>query len=116
MGDRLLAFSVNVSITYQDLFMQYSSPVLSLDGDGQPMVRWNSHDVKHIPPELVEAYKELSNSMQNSHFEMEIHPGTVVLIDNYRWLHGRATIESQYRHMSTVDISDLAYRSRQRKL
>jgi len=114
--DKLLKFPVDVSITYQDRFMQHSSPVLSLDGDGQPMVRWNPHDAKHIPPELLETYEKLSDAMQNSAFELEMIPGTMVLIDNHRWLHGRGPIESKYRHMSTVDISDLAYRSRQRKL
>ncbi|CAK5271049.1 unnamed protein product [Mycena citricolor] len=97
-------------------------PVLSHDSVTGELVqvRWNNDDrsvMNHLDPYLVEAWYEAIRtwhkllSSADSEYWVQLHPGTAVIIDNHRVLHGRSSFTGK-RRMCGAYIGVDEYRSK----
>jgi len=83
-------------------------------------VRWNNDDrsvMNHLQPDLVEKWYDAIRAWNeclkspDSEFWIQLQPGTAVLIDNHRVLHGRSSFDGE-RRMCGAYIGVDEYRSK----
>ncbi|KAF8340291.1 uncharacterized protein EI90DRAFT_2966067 [Cantharellus anzutake] len=83
-------------------------PIITTRGGEPSMIRYNNDDrsvIKHMAPEDVApwyVYRALASwdrvlSSPDSEYWFQLQPGTVVVIDNHRVLHGRAEFTGKRR-------------------
>ncbi|KXN91691.1 Trimethyllysine dioxygenase [Leucoagaricus sp. SymC.cos] len=83
-------------------------------------VRWNNDDrsvMNHLQPESVEKWYEAIRAWNkclkspDSEYWVQLQPGTAVVVDNHRVLHGRSAFDGK-RHMCGAYVGVDEYRSK----
>jgi len=83
-------------------------------------VRWNNDDrsvLNHIAPELVDKYYDALRAWYetitspDSEYWVQLQPGTAVVVDNHRVMHGRSAFDGK-RRMCGAYIGADEYRSK----
>lgn len=83
-------------------------------------VRWNNDDrsvMNHLPPDLVEKWYDAIRTWNkcltspDSQYWVQLQPGTAVVVDNHRVLHGRSAFDGR-RRMCGAYIGVDEYRSK----
>ncbi|PCH42669.1 mitochondrial protein [Wolfiporia cocos MD-104 SS10] len=95
-------------------------PVLRHQGEELIQVRWNNDDrsvMSHLEPSMVEAWYDAIRkwyallTSADSEFWVQLSPGTAVVVDNHRVLHGRSAFDGK-RRMCGAYIGIDEYRSK----
>ncbi|KAH9945472.1 mitochondrial protein [Epithele typhae] len=97
-----------------------STPVLKYQEDELVQVRWNNDDrsvMRDLYPEQVEAWYDAIRTWNklltspDSEYWVQLAPGTAVVVDNHRVLHGRSAFDGK-RRMCGAYIGMDEYRSK----
>lgn len=78
-------------------------PILSLAGDGEVTIRYRHEvlDLEHADQAQIDAISELDGLINLPEFvdQIFLQTGTVLLLDNGRFLHARTVVKDKMRHL-----------------
>ena len=94
-------FRVPVEFVKEQLFIE--GPILSLAADGEVTIRYRHEvlDLEHADHAQIAAIAELERLVNNPDFvdQIFLQTGTVLLLDNGRFLHARTVVKDKMRHL-----------------